>query len=370
LSLKRELQRNTSIELTYLATRALRLPVQTQLNGKTIFEAGFPGLPTYLTTADIPATVPANSPTLAEALSLRGLRFASDGFLSQITSYPAVGSSRYHGGSIDVNRRLYQGLLFRVNYTLSRAQDNATNDFFTSVVNPRRAEDAFSLKREWGRSALDVHQKFALVWMYEFPRVDWQNTFVNLLLQGWEWNGSYLWQGGQPITVQSNADSNGNLDSAGDRVIVNPQGLPRTGTATSRICRDPNSGTTIIDKQCPNQRTIGYVADNPNARYVQAQLGSRTNVGRNTENSEPQNVWNMAFFKNVVLSENKRLQLQFVAFNIFNHRNFTLAPPSIFGVSGNALSASYANVVSPQFLDEKQFSGGGRILQLGLRLAF
>ncbi|MGE0404782.1 MAG: hypothetical protein AB7O65_00670 [Candidatus Korobacteraceae bacterium] len=368
VGVQRELRKKTRAELRYLGTRALRLPVQTQLNSITIFERGFTGLPTYLSLAEVPSIVPDSAPTRAAAVALQGQRFTAEGFRNVITAYPSLGSSRYHGGSLEL---LHRGDRFfvQLNYTLSRAEDNSTNDSATSIVNPRRAEDAFDLNREWGRSVFDVRHKVALLWTYDLPGVSIQNSVFRLGLSGWRWSGSYLWQGGQPITVQSGVDSNGNGDAVGDRAIYNPAGLPRTGTSTSRLCRDASNGTTRIDNSCPDSRTVGYVANNPNARYVQAQLGSRTNLGRNTERSVPLNVWNMALSKNIPLGERVSFDFQLAAYNVFNHRNYSLAPANIFG-STNAQSTSYANVSNRDFLNEKQFDAAGRILQLQLKVLF
>ena len=303
-------------------------------------------------------------------MATEGLRFASEGFRSVITAYPAIGTSRYQGLAFDIHQRLSRGLVFRFNTTLSSAKDDATNDSFTSSVNPRRAEDAFRMDREWGRSVMDIRRKFALTWVYDIPTPGVSNRFLRSFFKDWQWSGSYLWQGGQPVTVLSGVDSNGNRDSAGDRAILNPNGIGKTGTGTSRVCRDTVSGVTSINNACPDSRTVGYVANNPNAKYVQAQLGSLTDVGRNTVSSEPLNVWNLALFKTLNFAEGKSLQLQAIVFDALNQRNFALAPASIFGVSSNAFSTSYGNVASPNFLNAKQFSGNARVLQLGARLFF
>ncbi len=367
---QRELTLNTGLEVTYLGTRGLRLPVQTQLNSISIFERGFPGLPTYFELSDVPRNVSTDAPTRAQAVSLEGPRFAGEGFFSPITAYPAIGASRYQGLSLDLNRRFSGGLIFRFNATFSSAKDDSTNDSFTSSVDPRRAEDPFHLKREWGRSVMDVGRKFALTWVYEIPTPDQPNRFVRSLLKDWEWSGSYLWQGGQPVTILSGVDSNGNLDSAGDRAILNPKGIGRTGTATSRVCRDAVTGMTSINNACPDSNTVGYLANDPTASYVQTQLGSRSDIGRNTVSSEPLNIWNLALFRNVKFAEGKSLQLQAVFFDALNQRNFALAPASIFAVNDNALSTAYTNVTSQNFLNAKQFSGNARVIQLGARVFF
>src|SRR6267142_2495112 len=57
LGVQREIMKNTSLEVRYLGTRALELPVQLQLNSISPFELGAQPLPVYFSAADVPATV-------------------------------------------------------------------------------------------------------------------------------------------------------------------------------------------------------------------------------------------------------------------------------------------------------------------------
>ena len=118
----------------------------------------------------------------------------------------------------------------------------------------------------------------------------------------------------------------------------------------------------------------GYVAQNPSARYVQAGVGSRPTLGRNSFGTPGMNIWNMSVAKNTKLTERFSFQFRVDAMNVFNHRNYTLAQPSVFqsgvilGTVNNALSTTYANVTADQFLDATQFTGGARQMQLGVKL--
>jgi hypothetical protein len=120
---------------------------------------------------------------------------------------------------------------------------------------------------------------------------------------------------------------------------------------------------------------VGYVAENPNARYVQAQVGAMPNVGRNTISTPGLNIWNMSVLKNIAMTERFSLQFRAEAFDIFNHYNFSIGLPSNNGAldsttNPNPLSTSYPFVTSPQFLDNHQFSGGSRTMEFGLKLLF
>jgi len=85
-------------------------------------------------------------------------------------------------------------------------------------------------------------------------------------------------------------------------------------------------------------------------------------------------VWNLGLFKNTKLSESMTLQFRVDTFNTFNHRNFSLAQPTVFqtgtliGTVNNSLSTTYANVTSDLFLNDRQFTGGNRQMVLGVKL--
>jgi outer membrane receptor protein involved in Fe transport len=381
LSVQREIMKNSSLEVRYLGTRALELPVQLQLNSISPFELGAQPLPTYFNQSAIPATVPATAPNLGQFLALRTRRFAAQGFTGGvITEEAAVGDSTYHGGAVELLHRFSHGFMLRANYTFAKTMDNSTNDLNTSAVNPRRPQDSYNLRNEWARSALDVTHKVAITWLYDLPSPNLSNRFARGAASGWEWAGSYLFQSGQPVTIQSGVDSNGNLDAAGDRAILNAAGLQGVGSIVSRVCRNPATGATFVattttpcgaTATAVNQNTVGYVANTPNARYIQAGVGAVPNLGRNTFNSPYFNVWNMSVLKNQKLTERFRLQLRVDAYDVFNHPNYTFGNLSVFQTTANALSQNYANLnTGSGFLDKTLFDGGSRIIQLGLKLTY
>ncbi len=375
LGIQHELFKDTTVEIRYLGTRGLFLPVQIQLNTQTAFERGGRALPTYFSTSDVPKTVAADAPTQAQFLAARGRPYSAQGFTQAITRMEPRGVSEYHGGAVDFNRRFSRGLLFRANYTFAKTMDNSTNDLATSVVNPRRPQNVNNLRDEWGRSTLDIRHKLALMWVYEVPNLNVDYPVIKNILHGWQWNGTYLFQSGQPMTLQSAADANGNSDTAGDRVILNPSGTEGIGTAVQFVCRNADSSTRISTTSggCGSTASIvGYVAANPSARYVQAQVGAQANVGRNTVDAKPFNVWNLSLVKNNRMGEGRNLQFRMEIFNVFNTANYALGYADVGAVvvSTNASSQSYANVTSANFLNEKQFDRQGRSMQLVLKLSF
>jgi hypothetical protein len=376
LGVQREIMKNTSVEVRYLGTRATQLPIQARINTQSAFTAGLQPLPTFFNAGQIPASI------------LGGTRLSDfesfDPFIhpefSTITAFPPFGGSIYHAGSVDMNRRFARGIMLRANYTWAHNIDDATNELFSSVVNPRRPFDWMNLALDRGRSTLDVRHKFALSWMYEIPKVTTDNGFLKTVAHGWQWNGTYLVQTGQPVSLLANADSNANGDAAGDRGILNTSGTERIGSGVDLVCVGAGGLTSVSPAAtgCAggSANVAGYVATNPSARYIVAELGALPTLGRNSFESPGVNVWNMGLFKNTKLTERTTLQFRVDTFNTFNHRNFSLAQPTVFqtgvliGTVNNALSTTYSNIPSDLFLNDRQFTGGSRQMQLGVKLIF
>jgi hypothetical protein len=387
LGVQHEINKNTSVEVRYLGTHAMSLPTQIRLNQQSAFSPGLPGgpltpLPTYVSASEVPGTVVAPASTLQTFDDFNSTPLAADGFGSVFTTFQPWAQSIYHAGSVDLTHRFTKGLYFRANYTFAKTIDNGTNELFTSRVNPRRAEDGLNVPFERGLSALNIPQKFTLTWVYELPTLSQGNAFVKGVVNGWEVSGTYLAQKGQPITALSGSDANDNGDGAGDRTILNPNGVGMTGSTVSAVCNDGAGGATRIitdptGNPCASDGNIvGYLADDPTARYIQADVGAKTNVGRNTIQTPGLNIWNIGLLKTTSLGERIKLQFRAETYNTFNHRNFSIGLPSNSGnldatTNPNPLSTAYPFVTAgPLFLNNHQFTGGSRTMQLGLKLIF
>jgi len=405
LSVQHEINKNTSVEVRYLGTHAVSLPTQVRLNQQSAFSPSLPGgplasLPTYFSAGDVPATVVAPTSTLHTFDTFENAPLAADGFGSVFTTFQPWSQSIYHSGSVDLTHRFTKGLYLRTNYTFAKTLDDGTNELFTSRVNPRRAEDGLNTPLERGLSALNIPHKFTLTWVYELPTISQGNGFVRGLVNGWEVSGTYLAQKGQPITALSGSDANANGDVAGDRTIFNPNGRGLTGSAVNAVCNaGPGGATSIvgIDPNSPfgawqcgtedDSNIVGYVVApatvgvdagtiDPTARFIQAQVGSKTNVGRNTVQTPGLNVWNIGLLKTTSLGERLKVQFRAETYNTFNHRNFSIGLPTNNGsidstTNPNPLSTAYPFVTAgPLFLNNHQFTGGSRTMQLGLKLIF
>jgi hypothetical protein len=396
LSVQRELYHNATLEARYLGTRGLSLPVQFRRNRISAFDGGLSPLPTFLQPSDVPATWNASTPTDGPFNAFNSNIYAPYGFAANVTSDPPMGNSIYHSGSISFTQRARYGLSLNANYTYSHTIDNSTNEFFTSLLNPRRSEDTNRLGNDRSNSDLDVRHKFALSWIWEVPKTKVENSVLKALLNGYQIGSVFLAQSGQPVTLQSGFDSNRNGDSAGDRVVFNPFGTGQTGSDVYKVCEFAgnvtgfsNSGApdftplgvvgggSCVDPSDPSGNTvvpaIGYTPIDSNARYLVAGRGALTTVGRNSLTTPGFGVLNLSIFKNTYVTESKYLQIRADVFNVLNHPNYTLSNGNVFsnaGVVTATTTPGYVLAGDPNFLNPKLFSGGIRSITLGVKFIF
>jgi len=279
-----------------------------------------------------------------------------------------------------VLHRMDRDFSVRASYTYSKTMDNATNDLDTSTVDPRRPQDSYNLHNEWGRSVLDVPNKVVLTFVYQTPHLNVESRVLRQLANDWEWTGSYLFQSGQPVTIQSGVDSNGNDFgelSVSDRAILNINGTEGVGSLVNPVCRNPVTGATSVNPACTPPNTVGYAAANPNAKYIQAGVGAVATLGRDTYTAPYLNVWNMALLKNNRLNERVGLQFRIEAYDVLNHPDFAIGNLSVFPASSAnspAMSPGYANLMvgvpAGTFLNPYVFNGGSRMVQLALKVTY
>jgi len=166
------------------------------------------------------------------------------------------------------------------------------------------------MRAERSTSFLDRRHRFTFNWVYDAPwmknRQDWLRRN---LVGNWIFSGTYTAESPQYATVQSGLDSNMNVDSAPDRVIVNPGGVDRTGSDVQALTNS-------------NGQVVGYLASNPNARYIKAGLGAFANGGRQTLPLRGINNFDLSVTKRFAVTEHKALEFRASFYNAFNHAQY------------------------------------------------
>jgi hypothetical protein len=376
LSLQHDLANDWMIEGRYVGNHVINLPIQRWKS------AGVPNsvqLPFFLTESSALGTNFAGRSTLADFQANQNLLLAPYGIGGVATYFSPDGHSWYHGASIIAEKRMSRGLQLDANYTWGKTLDMIENDLFTSLLNPRRPMNHLDTSEMKGLSGLHREHKLVVSWVYDLPQYGGAGRFSKLA-NGWQLNGMFMAESGQPITIIAARDVNGDFDTAGDRVFFNPNGQEGVGSDVNFVCRNAGGINSITGTAAGcggSGNVVGYVARNSNAQYIRPGAGMATNHGRGTFTMPGINNWNLGLFKNTDIAEGKTLQFRMEMWNPFNHPSYTLGTGSVTGKTTSATTLpGYATPGAPGFLDKNTLSGGlgnapfQRIIQWGLRLNF
>ena len=364
-----------TVEARYVGTRGIHLNVQSIITLQPVTTPAL-HLPTYTNNVPSQATLDASTVNLGTLLNGDNLvpAFENAGFTNFLTEFLPEGASTYHGLATQITRRFSNGLQFIGAYTYSHAIDNSTADFHSTDITPRRPQDFQDLAADRANSALDHRHRFSMAVLYDEPFFKHGNWLTKNTLGNWEIAPIYTYQSGEWGTVQDGVDANLNGDSAPDRPIFNPSGVPGTGSGVVPLCTSavPAGQCTIANIFANANNVVGYAATNPNAQYIQAYYGALANVGRDTLRLPPINNFDATAVKRFSFSERYRAEFSVQAFNLLNHPQFIAG--SINQVNSVGVTGTPRNMFEPQrgiFNDPSAvFPSNARSLQLALKLFF
>jgi len=302
-----------TLEVRYLGTRGVHLLTQNRLNRQNKVDKNGLFLPTYLT-APSQAELNGLTTTLDQinARSNYVPAYANAGFNgSSIVGFMPWSDSVYHGLASQLTRRFSHNLQSVVSYTFSHNIDDATATHFSTLLSPRRPEDFQNLSAERSNSPLDRRHRLTVNWLWDMPFLSGsKNWMAKNLIGNWRFVGTYTAESGEWVTAQSNIDANLNGDAAGDRTIINPAGDPKLGSSVTALKNSAGA-------------TVGYLAANPNAMYITADKGARTNAGRNTIQMPGINNFDISLAKRFNFSERRAIEFRGDFSNVLNHPQYT-----------------------------------------------
>jgi hypothetical protein len=198
--------------------------------------------------------------------------------------------------------------------------------------------------------------------LYDIPFFKHSNALLRNTLGGWEIAPIYTYQTGTLVTPFSgNVDANLNGDPAGDRVIVNPNGVQGTG-----------SGLTPLTNS--SGYTVGYLINNPSAQYIAGAPGVLVNGGRNLEHLNPMNDVDITAQKRFAITERYSIEFSARAFNVLNHPQYVGGFINDVQPFTSATGPAVINMLNPAsatFLrPDTAFSSNPRSMLLALKFLF
>jgi outer membrane receptor protein involved in Fe transport len=333
LSVQRELFRDFIFEIGYTGSRALNQINQLQAN------------PAVLTPAQA-ATVASTRNTLSIP-NVQARRVAPQ-FGSRVLIASAAQSS-YNAGFIKIDKRLSRGLSFGFAYTYSKFLSNNDESLGVGAItaaSPQIPQDFFNLDAEKSVSAFDRPHRMVFNFIYEIPFFKGgfaDNKVVKQIFTGWQISGIFERQSGQPFTILTGVDSNGN-GGGGDR--------PNFVSSGVALVRDPLTGDlrTFTSDRATGQFRVPL---GTNGLPLAFSLGNGS-LGRNTLRAPRFINSNASLAKTFNVNERYKFGLRVDALNLFNQ--------DFYGVPVNTLN-------SPSF-GQNLNNFGNRSLTLSARFAF
>jgi Carboxypeptidase regulatory-like domain len=322
-SIQREMYRDFVVEVGYTGSRGINGINQLQANPAIL-------TPEQAATVRSNVGIPGVDPTRTIPTVQQRRLFPQFGPRTLIATEAL---SSYNAGFVSVNKRMSQGLQFGLAYTFSKNisnNDESLNIAGLSPGSPQVPQDFFNYGAEKSLSVFDRPHRFVVNYIYEIP---WfkssfaQAPVIKQLFSGWQVSGVTAFQSGQPFTIVTGVDSNGN-GAGGDRPDFNPAGA---------FAEDPLTG---------NLRT--FTTSKVNGRFL-VPLGNdglplafsfrNGGLGKNTLRAP--SFWNsdLSLSKRVSILEGHILTLRADLFNAFNQDNYGIAVNSLssasFGLNTN-----------------------------------
>jgi len=289
--------------------------------------------------------------------------------------FPALGvrrwrtsgaNSNYHSAQFRVDKRLSRGLQFIASYTWSKLMDQISEVFATDqTLSSLASVPAFlgGLKLDYAPSDYDRRHRFVFSYVWNLPGP--RTGFAAQALGGWQISGITVFQSGAPFTIANGLDRNGDGQTGPDRPdIGNPNAPHNTRAVVATSATDPcraavSTGLRNPDTgQCVTRNDV-YVVQVAAPTGTSMVTPGPATLGRNTEHSNPIKNFDMSFFKMFRVRENLKLEYRLDVTNIFNHPQFSGIP-----------AADVTNSSAGSFLNYNQINGGGRTMQMGLRIIF
>jgi len=323
--IQREFPGSVSLSVSYAGNKGTRLPVNTQLNALNPIHYGQAGdlsrVAQLNTLVNNPFFGLINTGTLAaRQVQQNQLLRAYPHFTGFGVNFMGAGNSTYHALQVSAQKRMSKGLLATMSYTFSKNLGDVnmlTTSFFDAGQNPGYQNE---FNRSMDRSVLgsDFPHRLVMSGVYDLPfgKGRW--------LGGWQVNGIFTYQSGQPLSF----GVTGAPAYAGTRANF-------TGAAEAQT-----SGS-FSDRLGGVSGGPGYLNAAAFRVPVSFEFGNTPRLdGRNRGPS--MKGLDFSLIKNFAFTESSRLQFRAESFNLTNTPVFGL-PNTTVGNAGFGVIGSQSN---------------------------
>ena len=244
LSIQREIAKQMVVEVGYAGSRSINQINQLQANPATLSQTQINNVLTGRNNgrnAQGLYTCPGLGTTVSNPSDCAGSAQSRRNF-SQFGSRVLIASTAqatYNAGYISVRKRFANNLAFDVAYTRSKLLSNNDESLGVGAIttgSPQIPQDFTNYTPEKSVSAFDRPNRFVVNYLYEVPLPGFleRNALSKALLGGFQVSGITQFQSGQPFTILTGVDSNGN-GQGGDRPNFNPNGIFTSDPVTRNL---------------------------------------------------------------------------------------------------------------------------------------
>jgi outer membrane receptor protein involved in Fe transport len=241
----------------------------------------------------------------------------------------------YNAGYASLNKRFSRGLQFGISYTFARNLSNNDESLGVATItasSPQVPQDTFNIDSEKGLSAFHRKHRFVANFLYDVPTPGFasNNGVLRQVFGGWQISGIHSRQSGQPFTVYSTVDTNGNGTANNDRPNFNPAATITIDPACGcwrTFSQDPNNPAFIVPRNPPAAVPPATSAATSPAIFtgtgaIRANALGNGNLGRNTFVGPGFANWNLSLAKNFRWGESYRLSIRADFLNAFNQDSY------------------------------------------------
>jgi hypothetical protein len=300
------------VDVSYVGTRSRHQHTQKNINAP---DYGVAFLPQNQDTTLSPSTIP--GATALPVDFLRPYQGYGNIFLVDTSAY-----ADYNSLQMSFNRRFQAGLLFSVNYTLSKAMGTSSVDLPAGNNNPNPSVVGFPRNDQYQGQAnyapldYDRRQNFLVQFVWQTPKVT-ANGLLGAMANDWQFSGVYRLMSGVPYTPTFTIQG---MSAYG---LTGTQGLEG---ARLLVVGDPGSGHA--DDPYRQFNVDAFKA--PAAGSVGLESGKNYLVG------PPQRNLDLSISKFLRMGASRRLELRIDMFNALNTTQFVT-------VNSNLVLRSYAD---------------------------
>ncbi|MEZ5356153.1 MAG: TonB-dependent receptor [Bryobacteraceae bacterium] len=284
-----------------------------------------------------------------------------------INIYDTGSNSIYNAFNVSWRRRSRGGMFWRVNYSLSKSIDNASQVNGQSNGGFAGAIDSRNLRLDRGRSDWDRRHVFTLVGSVNMPfgrRRHWGSNWrgvTDAVLGGWQLSGTTTAYSGSPFTVETvtpnlNLGGSPRPNRISNGAVPNDWRAGRKGTDFTWYDTGAFEGVPCVIAE----------GTTPPAGCAESKYGFPAftfgNSGRNILDGPGLFSIDFALSKNFSMGEGKNLQFRIESFNALNRPNFIItAPMTQFDSLTGGLLSQVGGVGR---------GGGPRIFQYAIKYRF